>query len=307
MLQVFANRTIDDQFGDSVTGVIPSYNPALFWKPGASCGSNCSLHPDPAVAFKHTWHDSSQFPASEPVSVSLDFVGTAVWVFCIVPPLLHNDTITRYNLSFSLDNGAHIGRFGYSPTGGEFLYNVPVVSLPSLPNATHNLFVSTDDSVSGSVLLFDYAIYTSVEGKNDARISPGAIAGCVLGALFFIALIFALLYWRRRRNRKRQLNMVLDPFKTSNTYDSASGLSPPMPRENAPLDAPTALVRQLQQALDTVANMRQTNIHDGSTQGPGSTIAYTAGSASPPPVYQSRVAPVPPRLALKVANYDGQH
>ncbi|KAJ7684402.1 hypothetical protein DFH06DRAFT_1027286 [Mycena polygramma] len=305
MPQVFSNRTIDDEFGDSVTGVLPSYSP--FWKQGASCGGNCSLHPDPALAFNHTWHDSSQFPASQAESVSLDFVGTAVWVFCIVPPLLPNN-ITRYNLSFNLDSGAHLGRFVYSPTGGEFLYNVPVVSLPSLPNASHSLLISTDDSISGSVFLFDYAVYTSVEGKDDGRprISPGAVAGCVLGAVFFIFLVLALLYWRRRRNRKRQLDMVLDPFK--DTYDSVSGSNLPMPGDNAPLDAPSALVRQLQQALDTVANMRQTNtnLNDESTQGPGSAI-ITTGSDSPPPVYQPRVAPIPPRLALKVANHDGQH
>ncbi|KAJ7891331.1 hypothetical protein B0H14DRAFT_1072905 [Mycena olivaceomarginata] len=157
---VISNRTIDDQFGDSVSGALPSYSPVSFqvWNVGASCGDKCAVHPDPALAFNHTWHDNSQFPGKAPVSVSLQFTGTAVWVFCIVPPITTN-AITRYNLSFTLDDGAHRGTFLFTPTSSsEFLYNVPAVSLPTLPNAAHTLSITTDDSVDGSIFLFDYAV-----------------------------------------------------------------------------------------------------------------------------------------------------
>ncbi|KAJ7348879.1 hypothetical protein DFH08DRAFT_697253, partial [Mycena albidolilacea] len=142
------------------SGALPSYSPVSFWNVGASCGGGCAVHLDPALAFNHTWHDSSQFPGSNPVSVSLQFTGTAVWVFCIVPPITTSE-ITRYNLSFNLDDRAHRGTFLFTPTSSsEFLYNVPAVSLPTLPNAAHTLSITTDDSVNGSIFLFDYAVYT---------------------------------------------------------------------------------------------------------------------------------------------------
>jgi hypothetical protein len=81
--------------------------------------------------------------------------------------ILHRTTneITRYtDLSFNLDDGAHRGTFLLTPTSSsEFLYNVPAVSLPTLPNAAHTLSITTDDSVAdGSIFLFDYAVYTLV-------------------------------------------------------------------------------------------------------------------------------------------------
>ncbi|KAJ6546794.1 hypothetical protein B0H19DRAFT_242101 [Mycena capillaripes] len=169
MPQVLSNRTIDDQFGDSVTGALPSYSPLSTWNQGANCGG-CTLHPDPAPAFNHTWHDNSQPPGdAQAVSVSFDFTGTAVWVFCIVPPVMQNDTITHYILSFDLDNGTHRGNFTHFPTGNEYLYNVPVVSLPSLSNTAHTLSISTDGAVDGSAFLFDYAVYTWVGGGRGRR------------------------------------------------------------------------------------------------------------------------------------------
>ncbi|KAJ7118945.1 hypothetical protein C8R44DRAFT_922769, partial [Mycena epipterygia] len=155
------NRTIDDQSGDSVSGVLPTYSPARFWQQGSSCTS-CRFHPDPSQVFDHTWHDSSQFPGEAPVSLTLDFAGTAVYVFCIVPPITPNAT-TVYNLNFTLDGVSH-GTYSYSPTSStEFMYNVSVLSLESLLNKTHTLLISTDSSVDGSIFLFDYAVYTCVK------------------------------------------------------------------------------------------------------------------------------------------------
>ncbi|KAJ7885366.1 hypothetical protein B0H13DRAFT_1628309, partial [Mycena leptocephala] len=160
------NRTIDDQFGDSVSGVLPSYSPFPVWNVGASCNTSCAVHPDPTLAFNHTWHDNSQFPAGPPVSLSLDFVGIAIDVFCIIPPLVTNNTALRYNLSFDLDDGTHRGTYTYTPTSSEFEYNVSVVSLPSLPNKAHTLLISTNDPVHGSIFLFDYAVYTYVKNHT---------------------------------------------------------------------------------------------------------------------------------------------
>ncbi|KAJ7491078.1 hypothetical protein FB451DRAFT_630759 [Mycena latifolia] len=158
MPQFSLNRTIDDEFGDSVSGVQPTYRPASFWSLDSSC-DGCVLHADPKLAFNHTWHDSSQLPGTAPVSLTLDFVGTAVYVYCILPPITPN-VVTSYNLNFTLD-GASRGRYFRSPTSTtDYLYNVSVLSLESLPNTAHSLVISTDDSVDGSIFLFDYAVYT---------------------------------------------------------------------------------------------------------------------------------------------------
>ncbi|KAJ6606198.1 hypothetical protein DFH09DRAFT_896246, partial [Mycena vulgaris] len=152
------NRTIDDQSGDSVSGLRPTYRPAPFWSLNSSC-DGCLFHPDPSLAFNHTWHDSSQLPGHDPVSVTLEFAGTAVYVFCIIPPITTN-AVTSYNLNFTLD-GISRGTFSQSPTSStEYVYNVSVLSLESLSNKPHSLLISTDDSVDGSAFLFDYVVYT---------------------------------------------------------------------------------------------------------------------------------------------------
>jgi len=257
---------------------------------GASCNTSCAVHPDPTLAFNHTWHDNSQFPAGPPVSLSLDFVGIAIDVFCIIPPLVTNNTALRYNLSFDLDDGTHRGTYTYTPTSSEFEYNVSVVSLPSLPNKAHTLLISTNDPVHGSIFLFDYAVYTTVEGNEDARPSTGTIAGCLFGAVFFLILLVLLRWRKQRKNLNRKLPPVLpvvEPFTASAVSESRTVVK----LSRSPSShSPSALVRQLQHALDTVVSMGQTSDRSESAAG---VTAHTAGSESqydtPPPVYQSRV------------------
>jgi hypothetical protein len=70
--------------------------------------------------------------------------------------------VTAYNLNFTLD-GASRGTYSNSPASTtEFVYNVSVLSLESLKNEKHSLLISTDDSIDGSIFLFDYAVYTWV-------------------------------------------------------------------------------------------------------------------------------------------------
>ncbi|KAF7359115.1 hypothetical protein MSAN_01253000 [Mycena sanguinolenta] len=282
MPQVISNRTIDDQFGDPVSGLVPSYSPSSFWKEGASCGSGCAVHPDPTLAFNHTWHDSSQFPNEAPVSVSLQFTGTAVWVFCIVPPLTEN-VITSYNLNFTLDNGKQQGTFSYTPTSSsDFLFNVPVVSLPTLANTAHTLVIATDDSVDGSIFLFDYAVYTSVEDDTpqstakDTQPNTGTIAGCVLGGIFLFVLVLALLRCRnRRRTKKPPILPVIEPFPKSPAVDSGSTTLAPETVDlsrNPSTHSPSTLIHQLRQALDTAVALRQTPASQSSPQSPSSGI-----------------------------------
>jgi hypothetical protein len=72
---ILVNRTIDDQFGDPITGTYPTYSPAEDWRPGANC-SDCSVRPDVTKAFDGTWHDSTYYPGDAPRTVTVTFSGT---------------------------------------------------------------------------------------------------------------------------------------------------------------------------------------------------------------------------------------
>ncbi|RPD64632.1 hypothetical protein L227DRAFT_263205 [Lentinus tigrinus ALCF2SS1-6] len=73
------NRTIDDQTGDSVTGVVPTYSPPAAWKQGATC-DGCFIKLDPDHVLGGTWHDATHSPNdAEPLLVTAQFTGTAVW------------------------------------------------------------------------------------------------------------------------------------------------------------------------------------------------------------------------------------
>ncbi|KAJ7778747.1 hypothetical protein DFH07DRAFT_539291 [Mycena maculata] len=275
MPQVFLNRTIDDEFGDSVSGALPTYRPDSYWNVGTSC-TICEVHPDPTLAFNHTWHDTSQLPGHAPVSVTLDFVGTAIYVFCIAPPITTN-VVTLYNLNFTLD-GVRSGTFSYSPTSTtDFVYNLSVVSLESLANEPHTLLVSTDDSENGSIFLFDYAVYTTVEGKSSTAV--GTIAGCVVGGIFLILLVLAFLFFKRRSQKRKssQVLPVVDPFHNNSN-------PPPSSPKKSVVNSRTTLVPELPWALDTVATLQPlpTPSSPSSRYPPGwSESRYD----TPPPVY----------------------
>lgn len=59
------NRTIDDTYGDSVTGALPTYTPPVDWTAGQNC-SDCLVAPrDLSQVLNGTWHDTSQFYTSD--------------------------------------------------------------------------------------------------------------------------------------------------------------------------------------------------------------------------------------------------
>ena len=95
------------------------------------------------------------------------FIGSAIYVFCILPlgvPPNTNSTPTLMNLSFTLD-GEPAGSFfheGSTNTGG-FQSNVPVLARGNLSNSAHNLLV---DLGPNSVFLFDYYVFSQSNGSN---------------------------------------------------------------------------------------------------------------------------------------------
>jgi hypothetical protein len=56
---LISNVTVDDEYGDEVTGAKPSYSPSADWSEGTNC-TGCLALPDPSFAYDHTWHDTTQ-------------------------------------------------------------------------------------------------------------------------------------------------------------------------------------------------------------------------------------------------------
>ncbi|KAI5117134.1 hypothetical protein M0805_008253 [Coniferiporia weirii] len=158
---VLVNRTVDDQFGDSVTGVPPTYEgPSMDgWTQGSTCGT-CKAQPDPYLAFQGTWHDSTWGPGDRSENmVNVFFNGSAVYVFIILANNVPNVT-SLTSLSFSLD-GEVVGTFVHSPTSSEtdYEYNVAAYTNENLGNTLHKLTMQTTGDVP-ILFLFDYLIYS---------------------------------------------------------------------------------------------------------------------------------------------------
>ncbi|KAF7294608.1 hypothetical protein MIND_00997400 [Mycena indigotica] len=225
-----SNRTIDDNFGDLVTGLQPIYTPDGYWSFDSTC-SSCVFRPDPKLAFNGSWHDSSQFVNTAPVSVTLSFSGTAIYVFCIVPPIIQG-TISRYRLNYTLETIAATsktstmtGNFSLDPRSTtDYQYNVPVVSISGLDNTAHTLRVSTNDA---SVFLFDYAVYTTLEAastskshhKNKGAVAAGTVVGLLLVILIAIGFYLVVRQRRKRATRARTFSIDVDGLVVPQTSE----------------------------------------------------------------------------------------
>ena len=237
----FINITIDDQGGDTLTGFIPTYLPHNgTWNVGSpSEVCSCDITPsvlDLSKIHNHTWHDATHLPGQAPTEVIVNFTGSAVYVFAIVPNSLPDGTITFADIVFTLD-GTSSGSFVHSPNTGTdtILYNQSIYSLVGLEHGPHTL-VMTLASDTVSLFLFDYVVYTTE--RNDSSTSTtstvstsiapipfspsttqvssppspqkhvGAIIGGVLGGVAFIVLsgliTFFLLGKKKVRLRVRR-------------------------------------------------------------------------------------------------------
>ncbi|EIN12542.1 hypothetical protein PUNSTDRAFT_130800 [Punctularia strigosozonata HHB-11173 SS5] len=171
-------RAIDDENGDTRTGSPVIYS-GTRWNFGPNC-SSCGIHFDPDLIFDETWHETTNDPISNPEwpklpSVTVNFAGSAIWVFCIVPnniTPMKADVLTLANLTFILD-GIQVQSFVHVPSGSEFLYSHRVFSTEGLHPGPHIL---TFEVQNASYVAFDYAIYTF---ENDtlpleATVSPSS-------------------------------------------------------------------------------------------------------------------------------------
>ena len=68
------NRTIDDTYGDSVTGYQVVYSTDN-WNVGQTC-TDCFIHPNANLAYAGTWHDTSSSNISTTIrQATLQFTG----------------------------------------------------------------------------------------------------------------------------------------------------------------------------------------------------------------------------------------
>ncbi len=157
------NRTIDNRYGDSVTGQLPLYMPGP-WSEGDQC-PGCHAQPDPKQCYNGTWSDTTHHDGlDDGQNVTVQFTGTAVYAYHVLaPPIIYTDTLT--NLSFTLDGTPVLGpNFVWDPPASqqEYQYNVPVYVNESLENTDHTLVIHLVGPVS--LGLFDYVVYTFDDG-----------------------------------------------------------------------------------------------------------------------------------------------
>ena len=127
------NVYIDDQTGDSATGVLPTYAPLSAWNQGAGCLS-CAADPNTSQAHGGTWHDATYNPGKDfqPFGFTLQFNGKFLLLIsshlmvnhqynCTVGTAISIFNIVQYNvfssLNFSVD-GNDAGSFVWNNSEG---------------------------------------------------------------------------------------------------------------------------------------------------------------------------------------------
>ncbi|EPQ52305.1 hypothetical protein GLOTRDRAFT_95918 [Gloeophyllum trabeum ATCC 11539] len=148
------NVTVDDQNGDPITGIVPTYSPPTDWAAGEAC-KGCAIQfsaDDRTHVYEETWHDATHRPTdAEPVEMIFQFTGVAVYLYCIL---------------FVVDGQPGTTNFDHysAPTTQQYTFSVPVFSATSLTNAAHEIRLQSGGSLS-SLVLFDYLIYTRQHAK----------------------------------------------------------------------------------------------------------------------------------------------
>ncbi|KAJ7694652.1 hypothetical protein B0H17DRAFT_1199171 [Mycena rosella] len=229
------NRTIDDTKGDSVSGLLPIYSPPAQFSPNSNCPT-CKVRLDPARVFDGTWHDSSQLRDGPPVSVALSFNGTAIYIVCVLANTV-KDAVTSSDFVFTLD-GSRNGSFTHKPTSSpDYIYGANVFSVNGLEQGPHEVVLTTDNS-TGSLLLFDYASYTSderigappaispVTGTTASGLNGTAIPhshSTISGAASFNAVPISSFAIASPTPRSPSISPLAPPLPTPSPPESSSG------------------------------------------------------------------------------------
>jgi hypothetical protein len=78
------NRTIDDSFGDSQTGLQVTYQPGGGVWADETC-SGCAIKPDVAQAFKGTYNAATYNPGLGSVNITMQFNGKSIYRVVLEP------------------------------------------------------------------------------------------------------------------------------------------------------------------------------------------------------------------------------
>ncbi|KAF9484774.1 hypothetical protein BDN70DRAFT_928029 [Pholiota conissans] len=165
ILAAEVNRTIDDSLGDSQTGLKVVYLPGLNhgWNDQTCIG--CAIRPDTSKAFDRTYTGATYHPDRDfSMNITMQFNGTAIYVFFILPNNAGAEVTTLTVANFTLDGIAQ-PPFIHNPdmSTTDFEFNQLVFQQKGLSNTQHTLIVGMTELQVDAFLSFDYAIYTQDE------------------------------------------------------------------------------------------------------------------------------------------------
>ncbi|KAH8102717.1 hypothetical protein BXZ70DRAFT_929599 [Cristinia sonorae] len=269
-----ANYTIDDEFGDEMTGQPVTYIGS--WAQGNGC-SGCAARPNNSLARKGTWHDGLYVPShNDPtLGFSFKFNGSAVYVFCIQPRL------TLLNVDISLDgvNVSNFNHFNDVSVAEQYTYDVPIFGRSGIALGQHTISV-TAVGTSDDVVLFDYALYTPnvttsdslptsplppqglPSGNSTRRTNVRAVVGGVVGGVIglLLAATVILLCLRRRRRTRDEVG-VQEPFVSA----------PQLSARDMPSIAEKSIVKSDPSTSDNMSDHASTTV-SSSTDPPSSLV-----------------------------------
>ncbi|KAJ3742447.1 hypothetical protein DFH05DRAFT_214509 [Lentinula detonsa] len=252
---------IDDEDGDPVTGVFPTFSPQTGWTQGSVC-TDCAFHPDSTKAFNGTWSDTTHYISDPARTVQFNFTGTSLDVFCILPNPSDPDLTSVYNLTFNLDGQPLQQTFTHrTDLSNNFVYNASVLSLEGLTSTSHVFTMLAASTDVNSSLLFDYARYSNIvdpspslsstapvqtQSSSTANVpttrtsSLPIIIGVVLGSIILFLLVIVLFLYRRYKQIRPQSTLTppngIEPFAFHQLTPSMSSRIFPIrnPEQNSP-------------------------------------------------------------------------
>ncbi|KAL4259907.1 hypothetical protein AB1N83_008557 [Pleurotus pulmonarius] len=168
------NVTIDDQYGDKLTHRVP-----IFLPPDAWTHNSVAAILNPHRVHNGTWHDATHHPGDSARIVNFGFEGVALYVFCIIanmPPPSGRGFDSFADYQFLLD-GDFVGEYKHAVEDtDDYFYNTPVYVNRTIPDAFHNFSIVVNSTEQAVLILFDYAIYTTLskgEIENSATSPQG--------------------------------------------------------------------------------------------------------------------------------------
>ncbi|EMD41430.1 hypothetical protein CERSUDRAFT_89995 [Gelatoporia subvermispora B] len=184
------NVTIDDTYGDPVTGTKFTYSD-VEWKPGQNC-SGCLAQPDPKQARNGTWHDAT-FNAQPgyvpepnvPLNATVTFNGHALYVYCIIDENLDQNS----DMTFYIDSEP-VGSYRTLSIGLPLYdYNVLVYHNDTLAAGPH-VFMLSSGHVNGldALVLLDYVVYTTdIEDTSESPSAPSQASTNIVPTSFALS------------------------------------------------------------------------------------------------------------------------